>query len=86
MHMQSGWLLRLGVRPAYLCRCGMSRRWLVVGGASLVGVWGRVGALWGRGVSADAQAYFGPRHGVAPGRVHDVMGVPADGGAAARSN
>jgi len=45
-----------------------------------------VGALEGWGVSADAQAYFGPRPGLAPCRVHDVWwGVPADGVAAAHS-
>jgi hypothetical protein len=46
---------------------------------------GCVGALRGGGVSADARAYFGPRLGVVTGRVHDVMGVPADEGAAAQS-
>jgi hypothetical protein len=46
---------------------------------------GGVGALRGGGVSADAQAYFGPRLRAVPGRVHDVMGVPADDGAAAQS-
>jgi hypothetical protein len=44
-----------------------------------------VGALRGRGVSADARAYFGPRLRVASGRVLDVMGVPVDEGAAAES-
>ena len=35
--------------------------------------WGSVGALEaGSGVSADAQAYFGARLGLAPGRRHDV--------------
>jgi hypothetical protein len=46
---------------------------------------GCVGALRGGGVSADARAYFGPRLGVVTGRVHDVVGVPADEGAAAQS-
>ena len=37
-------------------------------------------------MSADAQAYFGARPGLAPGRRHDVgWGVPADGDAAAQS-
>jgi len=37
-------------------------------------------------MSADAQAYFGTRPGLAPGRRHDVWwGVPADGDAAAHS-
>jgi hypothetical protein len=35
-------------------------------------VWRCVGALEGWGVSADAQAYFGTRLGLAPCRVHDV--------------
>src|SRR5579859_2440080 len=34
--------------------------------------WGRVGALWCWLVAADAQAYFGTRLGLAPGRRHDV--------------
>jgi hypothetical protein len=43
---------------------------------------GCVSALWG-GVSADAQAYFGTRPGLAPGRRHDVRwGVPAEVAAA----
>ena len=54
-------------------------------GFGVVLCWGCVGALGWWCVSADAQAYFGPRHGVATGRVHDVMGVPADEGAAAQS-
>ena len=33
---------------------------------------GCVSALWGWCVSADAQAYFGTRPGLAPGRRHDV--------------
>jgi hypothetical protein len=57
--------------------CGLSRRWW--SSVWIPGCRGCVGALRGRGVSADAQAYFGPRLGVAPGRVHDVMGGAADG-------
>jgi hypothetical protein len=34
--------------------------------------WWCVGALGSGGVSADAQAYFGTRLGLAPGRRHDV--------------
>jgi len=64
--------------------CGMSRALMVVS-VGLLERRGSVGALRGRGVSADARAYFGPRLGVVPGRVHDVMGVPADDGAAAQS-
>jgi len=39
---------------------------------SLWSMRGSVGALEGWGVSADAQAYFGARLGLAPGRRHDV--------------
>jgi hypothetical protein len=64
--------------------CWMSRALMVVS----VGLFARrrgVGALRGGGVSADARAYFGPRLGVATGRVRDVMGVSAGEGAAAQS-
>ena len=46
---------------------------------------GCVGALWGMGVSADAQAYFGTRLGMAPGRRHDVVGGSGRWVAAAQS-
>jgi hypothetical protein len=41
---------------------------------SVRATWGRRGvrAVEGGGVSADAQAYFGTRPGLAPGRRHDV--------------
>jgi len=57
--------------PAYLCRPGLSRPFdrRSVG---TVEVRGGVGALRGRGVSADAQAYFGTRPGLVPSRRHDV--------------
>jgi hypothetical protein len=44
----------------------------VVAFASLVRVGWGVGVVVGSGVSADAQAYFGTRPGLAPGRRHDV--------------
>jgi hypothetical protein len=36
-------------------------------------------------MSADAQAYFGPRRGLATGRVHDVVGCSGRWVAAAQS-
>ena len=46
--------------------------------------WGCVGALEGWVVCVGAQAYFGARPGLAPGRRHDGHWVTlADGGAAA---
>ena len=68
--------------PTFLVPARVVKALMVVGVSAPV--WGCVGALR-ECVSADAQPYFGPRHRVAPGRVHDVMGVPADGGAAAQS-
>jgi hypothetical protein len=53
--------------------------------AHVVGVGGCVGALRDWGVSADAQAYFGPRRGLATGRVHDVVGGSGRWVAAAQS-
>jgi hypothetical protein len=41
--------------------------------------------LGGWCVSVDARACFGPRSGLATGRVDGVMGVRADEGAAAES-
>ena len=48
-------------------------------------VWWCVGAFEGWGVSADAQAYFGTRLGLAPGRRHDVVGGSSRWVAAAQS-
>jgi hypothetical protein len=52
--------------PAYLCRLWNVKALMVVGEVRCRWWW-CVGALWGRGVSADAQAYFGTRLGVGPG-------------------
>jgi hypothetical protein len=60
------------VRPAYLCRPGLSRPFDRRQLALRSGVGWGVGALRGRGVSADAQAYFGTRPGLVPSRRHDV--------------
>ena len=60
------------VRALLTCAgCGMSRALMVVS-VVLLERRGGVGALRGGGVSADAQAYFGTRPGVVPGRRHDV--------------
>jgi hypothetical protein len=77
-------LARRRVRPASLCRPGLSRA-LMVYRWEPQGCRGCVGALRGRGVSADAQAYFGPRRGLATGRVHDVVGCSGRCVAAAQS-
>jgi hypothetical protein len=53
-----------------VCVRGRPPAWMLA--VPVPGDRGRVGALWGLVMSADAQAYFGTRPGLAPGRRHDV--------------